>query len=89
MTASRFAASLQKAPECTAWWEVDSFEREYLALEGDMVGNAGLANKIKLIADREQDAAMAEGGAPTSATQFGMEDKRRLEEVLLKCSALA
>ena len=33
MTASRFAAGLQKALECTAWWEVDSLEREYLALE--------------------------------------------------------
>ena len=66
--------------ECTAWWMVDSLEREYLALEGDMVGNAGLAHKIKLIADKEQDAAMAEGGAPTSATQFGMEDKSDLRK---------
>ena len=49
----------KKALECTAWWEIDSFEREYLALEGDMVGNAFLADKIKLIADKEQDAAMA------------------------------
>ena len=80
MTASRFAAGLQKALECTAWWEVDSFEREYLALEGDMVGNAGLANKIKLIADKEQHAAVAEGGAPSSATQFGMEDKGDLRK---------
>ena len=45
-----------------------------------MVGNAGLANKIKLIADKGQDAAMAEGGAPTSATQLGMEDKGDLRK---------
>ena len=45
-----------------------------------MVGNSGLANKIKLVAGREANAAVAEGGESTSPMQLGLEDKGGLRK---------
>lgn len=44
----RFCGSLAKGLAETSWWDVGLYQRTYLALEADMLGNSALLQKIRL-----------------------------------------
>jgi hypothetical protein len=76
----RFAAGLAKAVGETKWWDVDRYERTYLALETGMMSNSALLKKLRLKAGPAE--AVEEGGASTSTTKLTMEDRGDLRACL-------
>ena len=70
---ARFLGSLKAAQTYTPWWEVDEFERTYLALETDSLGKS---KKTKI---KESVAETAEEkGAPTGPGVATVQDRLEL-----------
>ena len=76
----RFGAGLAKAVGETKWWDVDRYERTYLALETGMLSNSALLKRLRLKAGAAE--AVEEGGASTSVTKLTMEDRGDLRACL-------
>lgn len=82
----RFCGSLAKGLSETSWWEVDLYQRTYLALETDMLGNSALLRKIRLKVGASQ--SVNEGGGTTSASRLTMEDRGELRSCMSNAEPL-
>mmetsp|Transcript_110224 Transcript_110224/g.351305 ORF Transcript_110224/g.351305 Transcript_110224/m.351305 type:complete len:577 (+) Transcript_110224:1936-3666(+) len=73
---SRFCGSIHAAGLQVPWWEVQEFERMYVALECDMLSSKATAQKftVKPAVDGEN----GEGGASTNPQRFTLEDKQNM-----------
>lgn len=78
VTLCRFCASLSKAIHETSWWAVDLYERSYLALESDMLGNSALLKKLRLKAGPAENEAAQESGGATSGGRVQLEERGEL-----------
>ena len=72
-TMTRFAGAVYSCTKLVPWWAVDEFERTYIALEMDFLGNKGIS---KLIISGEARASLDadEGGASTGASRPTIHD---------------
>lgn len=82
VTLCRFCASLSKAIHETSWWPIDLYERSYLALETDMLGNSALLKKLRLKAGLAENDAAQESGGATSGARLQLEERGELRSSL-------
>lgn len=80
VTLCRWLASLSKALSETKWWEIDCYQRTYLALEADMLGNSGLLRKLRLRAGASEE--VSEAGGATGSHRITIEDRGDLKACL-------
>ena len=73
VTFNRFLVACSEMVTETKSWHVDRFERSYLALEADMVGNAALLCRLRLSIGAAE--AAEEGEATTSANRVTLAER--------------